>query len=88
MNKPLTPELDDAITNALFAMNTACDLLQILSENFLESRIWQDGAEGAVLSQQAAFRLLRDASDRYLSLTTVAMQLLDRARSQLNDAGA
>ena len=53
MNKPLTPELDDAITNALFAMNTACDLLQILSENFLESRIWRDGAEGAVLSQQA-----------------------------------
>lgn len=56
MNKPLTPELDDAITNALFAMNTACDLLQILSENFLESRIWQDGAEGAVLSQQQTKR--------------------------------
>ena len=41
-----------------------------------------------MLSQQAAFRLLRDASDRYLSLTTVAMQLLDRVCSQLNDAGA
>ena len=32
--------------------------------------------------------LLQDAAGRYLSLTTVAMQLLDRACSQLNDAGA
>ena len=61
-------------------MNAACDLLQILCENFLDSQLWREGE--AELSRQAAFCLMQDSASRYLSLTTVTLQLLDRARSQ------
>lgn len=84
MDRKMTPALDSAITDALFAMNSACDLLQILCENFLDSQLWREGE--AELSRQAAFCLMQDSASRYLSLTTVTLQLLDRARSQLDSA--
>ena len=84
MDRKMTPALDSAITDALFAMNAACNLLQILCENFLDSQLWREGE--AELSRQAAFCLMQDSASRYLSLTTVTLQLLDRARSQLDSA--
>ena len=85
MDKTMTPALDDAVTNALFAMNAACDLLQIMCESFFESPVWRDGREGRI-TEQAAFRLLQNAAGSYLSLTTTAMSLLDAARSRLDEA--
>ena len=65
-------------------------LQSLLPTVFQQQEIQQESSpvHGLLLSQQAAFRLLQDAAGRYLSLTTVAMQLFDRACSQLNDAGA
>lgn len=87
MDKTMTPALDDAVTNALFAMNAACDLLQIMCESFFESPVWRDGREGRI-TEQVAFRLLQNAAGSYLSLTTTAMSLLDAARSRLDEAAS